>query len=58
MEGNNGERKGSFEESLNRLSEIIKLLEDENLTLEQSLSLFEEGVNLTRECTDRLEALS
>lgn len=58
MESERDGRRGSFEESLNRLSEIIKLLEDENLTLEQSLSLFEEGVHLTRECTDRLEALS
>jgi exodeoxyribonuclease VII small subunit len=58
MESKEEVRRGSFEESLNRLGEIITLLEDENLTLEQSLSLFEEGVHLTRECTDRLEALS
>lgn len=54
----NDKTSGTFKESLGRLSEIIKLLEDENLTLEQSLQLFEEGVQLTRECTERLGTLS
>ncbi len=57
MEGSK-DALGSFEERLNRLREIIKLLEDDSLTLEQSLRLFEEGVQLTRDCTEKLETLT
>ena len=35
-----------FEESLNRLEEIVKNLEEGEISLEDSLPLFEEGIKL------------
>lgn len=43
-------RKISIEGSLNRLQEITELLERGELSLEESLKLYEEGVGLARSC--------
>lgn len=51
--------KKSFEESLARLEEVVRLLESGSLTLDESLKLYEEGVGLIRasyEELDRTEA--
>lgn len=40
----------AFEPSLKRLEEIVRLLEEGSLSLEESLTLFEEGVGLSRKC--------
>lgn len=47
--------KRSFEESLARLTEIVGKLEAGDLSLEESLELFEEGVRASKECTQILE---
>ena len=39
-----------FEQSIAKLEEIVEALEGGDLTLEQSLKQFEEGVALTRSC--------
>jgi exodeoxyribonuclease VII small subunit len=39
-----------FEASLERLEALVNRMESGNLTLEDSLSTFEEGIRLTREC--------
>lgn len=44
-----------FEASLSRLEEIVTSLESGDLSLEQSLKLFEEGIKLARICNVRLE---
>ena len=44
----------SFEPSLSRLEEIVRLLEEGKLPLEDSLTLFEEGVGLSRTCLEVL----
>lgn len=44
-----------FEASLSRLEEIVTELEGGELSLEQSLKLFEEGIKLARICNTRLE---
>lgn len=44
----------TFENSLERLEEIVKTLEDGELPLEESLRLYEEGTKLSRECIERL----
>jgi len=44
-----------FEAALSRLEEIVAELESGELSLEQSLKLFEEGVKLARICNTRLE---
>ncbi len=43
-----------FEKKLLRLEEIVQKMEKGELTLENSLKLFEEGVKLSRECQSQL----
>jgi len=45
----------TFEEALRRLEEIVEKLESGELSLEESMALFEEGVSLTRTCGRQLE---
>jgi len=45
----------SFEDAMKRLEEIVQMLENGDLTLEESLEIFEEGMNLIRFCTNKLE---
>ncbi|NLJ33683.1 MAG: exodeoxyribonuclease VII small subunit [Firmicutes bacterium] len=45
----------TFAAGLTRLEEIVQLLERGDLTLEQALALFEEGIRLTRTCNEKLE---
>ncbi len=44
----------SYEESLKRLEEIVAKLEDGNLSLEDSLKLYEEGAVLSEKCRKML----
>lgn len=48
-------RKGEFEKSLTRLEEVVKRLESTDLPLDEAMKLFEEGVNLSRDCQKQLE---
>jgi len=48
-------RKGDFERSLGRLEEVVKRLESPELSLDEAMKLFEEGVQLSRECQKQLE---
>ena len=41
---------------MNRLEEIVNLLERGDAPLEQAMTLFEEGAKLLRECTAQLDA--
>ena len=43
-----------FEASLDKLEKLVEKMEDGDLTLEESLKIFEEGVKLTRECQQAL----
>lgn len=45
----------SFEEALTRLEEIVNNLEDESISLEESIKLYEEGIELSKLCTETLE---
>ncbi len=45
-----------FEEALSKLEAIVQQLEAGDLPLEESLKLYEEGVRLSRACSDRLQA--
>ena len=47
-------KKIDFEKNLGALEEIVHTLEDGELSLEASLSAFEQGVALTRECQTAL----
>jgi len=44
-----------FEDALQRLERIVDQLEAGNLTLEESLKVFEEGVGLARHCARYLD---
>ncbi len=46
----------AFEAAIKRLSEIVQSLERGDLPLEESLRLFEEGVQLSRVSQQRLDA--
>ncbi|MEJ2567982.1 MAG: exodeoxyribonuclease VII small subunit [candidate division WOR-3 bacterium] len=43
-----------FEESLNRLEEIVKNLEEGEISLEESLPLFEKGIKILTELKEYL----
>ena len=43
-----------FEKKLNRLEEIVQKMEKGDLSLEESLKFFEEGVKLSRDCHGQL----
>lgn len=45
----------SFESALDKLEEIVELLENGEVPLEKSLELFEEGVSLVRLCNQKIE---
>jgi exodeoxyribonuclease VII small subunit len=44
----------NFEESLTRLEEITSKLESQDISLEDSLKMFEEGIKLSRFCEKKL----
>ena len=45
----------SFEEAIERLEAVVERLESDELPLEESIRLFEEGMHLARLCGQRLE---
>lgn len=44
----------SFDEALKKLENIVNKLENGNISLEESLILFKEGINLSKLCTEKL----
>jgi len=48
-------KKPGFEQSLARLEEIVRKLESADLSLDEAMKLFEEGVQLSRDCQKYLE---
>ncbi len=47
--------KESFETKLHRLEEISSLLDSEDIGIEEAISLYEEGIKLSRECVTTLK---
>lgn len=47
--------KINFEEAILKLENEVKKLENGNLTLDESISAFEEAVKLVRLCNEKLE---
>ena len=45
----------SFEEALEKLEAIVEKLNDEEITLEKSVELYEEGLRLSKICSETLE---
>ena len=45
----------TFEELMETLEEITNKLEKEQISLDESVKLFEEGMNISKECNKKLE---
>lgn len=45
----------SFEEQITKLEDIVSKLEKGDISLDDSLALFEEGVKLTKACREKLD---
>ncbi|MEE9186531.1 MAG: exodeoxyribonuclease VII small subunit [Bacteroidota bacterium] len=48
------EKKGSFEKSLKRMEQIVETLERGDVPLEDALTMYEEGIQLSKLCIDKL----
>ena len=44
-----------FEKSLSKLESIVEVLESENVSLEESVKKFEEGISLVKSCQKQLK---
>jgi exodeoxyribonuclease VII small subunit len=49
-------KKLDYEAAVNELESLVSRLEQGDISLEESLKLYESGVLLTRECQDALQA--
>jgi len=47
--------KSNFEQDLSRLDEISRILEENGVELEDAISLFDEGVKLSKSCLKTLK---
>lgn len=47
--------KEKFEEALQRLEDIVRRMEAGDMSLEESLRAFEEGIRLARFCSKKLD---
>ncbi|HIY90924.1 MAG TPA: exodeoxyribonuclease VII small subunit [Candidatus Merdibacter merdipullorum] len=48
-------KKESFKQSMDRLDEIIARLNQNEVELEEAITLFEEGLKLVKQCDARLK---
>lgn len=49
------EKKQSFEQSMNDLENIVEKLEQGDVPLEEAITMFQEGMKLSKSCHDRLQ---
>ena len=47
----------TFEQAMSRLEEIIAALENNQISLEKSVDLFQEGIKLSKICSDQLAGI-
>jgi exodeoxyribonuclease VII small subunit len=47
--------ESNFEELIEKLEEITNKLEKEQLSLDESVKLFEEGMKISKDCNSKLE---
>lgn len=45
----------SFEESMQQLEEVVRLLEQGNVPLEEAIELYKRGMTLSKSCHDTLQ---
>lgn len=51
----NDKKQISYEKAIERLEELVEKLNSNEISLDESLLLFEEGTKLTKDCHDMLE---
>jgi exodeoxyribonuclease VII small subunit len=49
------ENKVTFEQALNRLEEIVRKLESGAVSLDESIEIYQEGILLSKQCSDMLQ---
>ena len=49
------DKKFNFENAINELSNIVNKLESGECSLDESISLFEKGIELSKKCNETLE---
>jgi exodeoxyribonuclease VII small subunit len=54
LAGKKSAKDKSFEEAINQLERVVIELEEGELSLEEALRKFEEGIELSRFCTQKL----
>lgn len=54
MTKTNQKKEQTFEGQLKRLEEIVETLEKGNVTLDQSVKMYEEGVQISKQCLEKL----
>ncbi len=47
-------KKGQYEKDFQKLEEIVEKLESQQLSLEESLELFQQGIEMYRKCNEKL----
>lgn len=48
-------KEEKFEDSIMRLKEISELLENQEISIDESISLYEEGIKLAKNCYELLK---
>ena len=48
-------KKTSLENAFNELSNIVKEIEKDDISIEDAIKLFEQGISLTELCRDKLK---
>lgn len=56
MKEKNNEEEIKFEDAMKRLEEIANELEKDDLTLDDSIAKFEEGMNLSKKCKQMIDS--
>lgn len=52
---NQNEKKLDFETNIKRLEEIASKLESGDISIDESLKLFEEGIGILKECNEEID---
>lgn len=54
---NTEENKNTIENNFQKLEEILKQIQSENATLEDSFKLYKEGLEIVQECNHQIERI-
>ncbi len=57
MDSNNQTREPSLEETFQELSAIIEKMQEREVTLEESFSLYEQGIRKIKFCNEKIDSV-